>query len=42
MDEAAIEITFLAAVGRLSIESVPKNGAVFTACFPQPKAPTST
>jgi two-component system, OmpR family, phosphate regulon sensor histidine kinase PhoR len=28
--------------GRLLIESVPKNGATFTACFPQPKAPTST
>src|SRR6187399_2156418 len=27
--------------GRLLIESVPKNGAVFTACFPQPKAPTA-
>src|SRR5215204_2717452 len=25
--------------GRLLIESVPKNGAVFTACFPQPKPP---
>src|SRR2546423_10138881 len=25
--------------GRLLIESVPKNGAVFTACFPQAKAP---
>ena len=25
--------------GRLLIESVPKNGATFTACFPQPKAP---
>ena len=24
--------------GRLLIESVPKNGATFTACFPQPKA----
>jgi two-component system phosphate regulon sensor histidine kinase PhoR len=23
--------------GRLLIESVPKNGATFTACFPQPK-----
>jgi two-component system, OmpR family, phosphate regulon sensor histidine kinase PhoR len=23
--------------GRLLIESVPKNGAIFTACFPQPK-----
>jgi len=26
--------------GRLLIESVPKNGAVFTACFPQTKTPT--
>ena len=26
--------------GRLLIESVPKNGAVFTACFPQPKTPS--
>ena len=25
--------------GRLLIESVPKNGAVFTACFPQAKTP---
>jgi len=25
--------------GRLLIESVPKNGATFTACFPQPKTP---
>jgi two-component system, OmpR family, phosphate regulon sensor histidine kinase PhoR len=25
--------------GRLLIESVPKNGAVFTACFPQAKIP---
>ena len=25
--------------GRLLIESVPKNGAVFTACFPQIKTP---
>jgi len=25
--------------GRLLIESVPKNGAAFTACFPQAKAP---
>ena len=25
--------------GRLLIESVPKNGATFTACFPQAKAP---
>jgi len=25
--------------GRLLIESVPKNGATFTACFPQPKSP---
>src|SRR6516164_3055211 len=25
--------------GRLLIESVPKNGATFTACFPQPKFP---
>ncbi len=25
--------------GRLLIESVPKNGATFTACFPQPKPP---
>jgi two-component system phosphate regulon sensor histidine kinase PhoR len=25
--------------GRLLIESVPKNGASFTACFPQPKPP---
>jgi signal transduction histidine kinase len=27
--------------GRLLIESVPKNGAVFTACFPQAKAPST-
>ena len=27
--------------GRLLIESVPKNGAVFTACFPQVRAPGS-
>lgn len=27
--------------GRLMIESVPKNGATFTACFPQPKPPFS-
>src|ERR1700682_2590959 len=27
--------------GRLLIESVPKNGAAFTACFPQPKSPVS-
>jgi two-component system phosphate regulon sensor histidine kinase PhoR len=26
--------------GRLLIESVPKNGAAFTACFPQPKSVT--
>ena len=26
--------------GRLLIESVPKNGAVFTACFPQTKTPS--
>ena len=25
--------------GRLLIESVPKNGAAFTACFPQPRTP---
>ena len=25
--------------GRLLIESVPKNGATFTACFPQAKTP---
>jgi len=25
--------------GRLLIESVPRNGATFTACFPQPKTP---
>src|SRR5437868_8496477 len=25
--------------GRLLIESVPKNGATFTACFPQPRTP---
>jgi two-component system, OmpR family, phosphate regulon sensor histidine kinase PhoR len=24
--------------GRLLIESVPRNGATFTACFPQPKS----
>src|ERR1700759_4772988 len=28
--------------GRLLIESVPKNGATFTACFPQPRPPSST
>ena len=28
--------------GRLLIESVPKNGATFTACFPQAKPPTSS
>ena len=27
--------------GRLLIESVPKNGATFTACFPQAKTPTA-
>jgi two-component system phosphate regulon sensor histidine kinase PhoR len=27
--------------GRLLIESVPKNGASFTACFPLPRIPTS-
>jgi two-component system, OmpR family, phosphate regulon sensor histidine kinase PhoR len=27
--------------GRLLIESVPKNGATFTACFPQARIPTS-
>jgi len=27
--------------GRLLIESVPKNGATFTACFPQPKLPAA-
>ena len=27
--------------GRLLIESVPKHGATFTACFPQAKAPTT-
>jgi two-component system phosphate regulon sensor histidine kinase PhoR len=27
--------------GRLLIESVPKNGATFTACFPQSRAPVS-
>jgi two-component system phosphate regulon sensor histidine kinase PhoR len=27
--------------GRLLIESVPKNGATFTACFPQAKTPAS-
>ena len=27
--------------GRLLIESVPKNGATFTACFPQAKAPAA-
>src|SRR5207253_9829831 len=26
--------------GRLLIESVPKNGATFTACFPQGRTPT--
>jgi two-component system phosphate regulon sensor histidine kinase PhoR len=26
--------------GRLLIESVPKNGATFTACFPHPKIPS--
>jgi signal transduction histidine kinase len=26
--------------GRLLIESVPRNGATFTACFPRPKAPS--
>jgi two-component system, OmpR family, phosphate regulon sensor histidine kinase PhoR len=26
--------------GRLLIESVPKNGAVFTACFPPAKPPS--
>jgi two-component system phosphate regulon sensor histidine kinase PhoR len=26
--------------GRLLIESVPKSGAVFTACFPQAKTPS--
>ena len=26
--------------GRLLIESVPKNGATFTACFPQVRTPT--
>ena len=26
--------------GRLLIESVPRNGATFTACFPQPKTPS--
>ncbi|MGH6715732.1 MAG: sensor histidine kinase [Bradyrhizobium sp.] len=28
--------------GRLLIESVPRNGATFTACFPKPKPPAST
>jgi two-component system phosphate regulon sensor histidine kinase PhoR len=28
--------------GRLLIESVPKNGATFTACFPRKQAPAST
>ena len=28
--------------GRLLIESVPKQGATFTACFPQIKTPGST
>jgi len=28
--------------GRLLIESVPKNGATFTACFPQARVPNST
>ncbi|MHC6157981.1 ATP-binding protein [Bradyrhizobium elkanii] len=28
--------------GRLLIESVPKNGAAFTACFPRPKTPLPT
>jgi two-component system, OmpR family, phosphate regulon sensor histidine kinase PhoR len=28
--------------GRLLIESVPKNGATFTACFPQARTPNST
>ncbi len=28
--------------GRLLIESVPKNGATFTACFPQAKAPSGS
>jgi two-component system, OmpR family, phosphate regulon sensor histidine kinase PhoR len=28
--------------GRLLIESVPKNGATFTACFPQARTPVST
>jgi len=28
--------------GRLLIESVPKNGATFTACFPQLKSPSGT
>jgi signal transduction histidine kinase len=27
--------------GRLLIESVPKNGATFTACFPPAKPPTT-
>src|SRR6202012_1878691 len=27
--------------GRLLIESVPKNGATFTACFPQSRIPVS-
>jgi two-component system, OmpR family, phosphate regulon sensor histidine kinase PhoR len=28
--------------GRLLIESVPRNGATFTACFPQPKVPVAS
>jgi two-component system phosphate regulon sensor histidine kinase PhoR len=28
--------------GRLLIESVPKNGATFTACFPKPRTPVSS
>ena len=28
--------------GRLVIESVPKNGAAFTACFPQPRTPAAS
>jgi two-component system, OmpR family, phosphate regulon sensor histidine kinase PhoR len=27
--------------GRLLIESAPRQGATFTACFPQPKPPTT-
>jgi two-component system phosphate regulon sensor histidine kinase PhoR len=27
--------------GRLLIESVPKNGATFTACFPQARTPAA-